>query len=280
MNTEIPPPILAAVAKAASEMFTRTEMCNAFEESGFPSGAGVGSSKLEAARAYLRTLAANHDGWTLLERMVRRVTEEPYFGSDEPAAWAALRGRVKEILAGEGYAYVGGRLVRRVPVAPARSLEEGIRRHDMQAVLDEFERALANVNADPPAAATAACAILESVFKTVLGDDGVPLPSDQSIGPLWKLLRDHLELAPEKALKEDLRTVAGGLAAIATGVGAFRTRAGSAHGRGRDVFRPDQRHARLVVHAAQTLASFVIETWEMRKPPAHHARHPGLDPLR
>jgi hypothetical protein len=49
------------------------------------------------------------------------------------------------------------------------------------------------------------------------------------------------------------------------GLGALRTHVGSAHGRGRQAYRTSPRHARLAVHAAHTLTTFVLETWDARR---------------
>ena len=52
---------------------------------------------------------------------------------------------------------------------------------------------------------------------------------------------------------------------VVDGIGAFRTHAGSAHGGGGLRYRVRARHANLVVNSAQTLALFLIETWEERE---------------
>jgi hypothetical protein len=58
---------------------------------------------------------------------------------------------------------------------------------DLAGVDKEFERALANVEKDPPAAITAACSILESLFKVYIEDNNaIEMPTDQSLKPLWK----------------------------------------------------------------------------------------------
>lgn len=59
--------------------------------------------------------------------------------------------------------------------------------------------------------------------------------------------------------------ILGGLGAVVDGIGALRTHAGSAHGRGRRAYRVEARHARLAVHAAHTLVVFGIETWAARR---------------
>ena len=113
---------------------------------------------------------------------------------------------------------------------------------------------------------TAACAILESVCKTYLEEEGLALPNKQVLGSLWSEVGGHLGLAPKAIADDDLKRILQGLYSIADGVAALRTHAGSAHGHsvGKS-YNLAPRHARLAVHAAHTMAMFVLETWEDRK---------------
>lgn len=148
---------------------------------------------------------------------------------------------------------------------PARQLDDTLRARDLGGVNAEFERALDSVGSDPAAAITAACAILEALCKVYIQDEGLPMPADQSIQPLWKAVQPHLGLDPRAIEDGDLKQVLSGLSSITHGLGAFRTHVGSAHGRGRASYRVSERHARLVVNASHTLAMFIIETWDARK---------------
>ena len=66
-----------------------------------------------------------------------------------------------------------------------------------------------------------------------------------------------------------MKQILSGLSSIAVGVAALRTHKGSAHGHidagPAKNYRLESRHARLAVHAAHTMALFVLETWEARK---------------
>lgn len=139
----------------------------------------------------------------------------------------------------------------------ARRLSRGRRR---------VRRAIDSVETDPAAALTAACAILEALFKIIINDDGLQMPSRESVGPLWTVVRKHLDFDPGSKDDDDVRKILQGLASVVDGIGALRTHSGSAHGRdGRKAYRIQARHGRLAVHAAHTLALFVIETWKQRK---------------
>jgi hypothetical protein len=80
-----------------------------------------------------------------------------------------------------------------------------------------------------------------------------------------------LNLSPDREVPNDIKQILGGLASVAGGIGALRTHAGDAHGRGRGTPGVDARVARLAVHSASTLALFLIETWQKRKDEAGEA---------
>ncbi len=176
--------------------------------------------------------------------------------------WATARDRITRALAGQGLSYqTGGIILGGVLATPSQSLEQIIQNRDLPTLRIEFRRALANVESDPPAAITAACAILEALCKVYIATEGLPMPSDQSLRPLWRVVQEHLNLDPANAVDADMKRILGGMASIVQGVGAFRTHAGSAHGRGPSPPSAEPRHARLTVHAAETLVGFVLETW-------------------
>lgn len=121
------------------------------------------------------------------------------------------------------------------------------------------------MEADPPAAITAACAILESVFKVYIEDNGLEMSNDQSVKPLWKLESKHIGFDPSAVEDDDIKKILSGMNSVVDGIGSFRTHAGTAHGQGRQTYRAQGRHARLAIHASHTLVGFVLETWDERK---------------
>jgi hypothetical protein len=95
------------------------------------------------------------------------------------------------------------------------------------------------------------------------------LPARRDIDGLIKAVQEPLGLKPGRAdlpleIANDVRQVLGGLTSAAAGIGALRTHAGDAHGRERNFGRIDPRIARLAIHAASTVALFLIETWERK----------------
>lgn len=176
------------------------------------------------------------------------------------------RQRIRDVMGKYGLTYQAGGLVTSAGVTiTSRALDQILKSRDLAALEVEHQRALASVSSDPPAALTAACAILEALFKVYIQDEGIPLPKEQTLKPLWSAVQKHLGFDPASVEDDDLRRILGGLSSVVDGIGALRTHAGSAHGRGRMRYNVQARHARLAVNASYTLTTFVLETWQARK---------------
>lgn len=263
----IPTPVIAVVSEELAESNTHTNLNLLFEKAGAPGNTPAGN-KVAKCRAWLRLANETREvnpaevlGAVLEEFMEVAPKWEPELG-----AHAKRIERVREALAKQGLAYhAGGKIVGATVGAPSRTLDSKLRERDFVSVQIEFDRALASVDSDPASSVTAACAILESLCKILIEDEGLESPREQSIKPLWAVVQKHLRLDPASIEDDDLRRVLSGLTSVVDGLGAFRTHTGSAHGRGRLQYRLESRHARLVIHAAHTLVSFVMETWDARR---------------
>jgi hypothetical protein len=146
----------------------------------------------------------------------------------------------------------------------AKSLSELLQQDGLAAVELEYQRAYSTIASDPGAAITAASAILEAVCKHYLQKKSIALPNKQTLAPLWTEVAKQLGLSPGQVTDDDLKRILSGLFSIADGVAALRTHEGSAHGHASKPYRIESRHARLAVHAAHTMAVFVLETWDER----------------
>jgi len=176
------------------------------------------------------------------------------------------RARIVGILAQSGLSYShGGHIFGSGVSAPAKSLDDLLRKQAIPEIEIEFQRALGAVESDPPAAVTAACAILEAFCRIYLQEERVSLPSDLSAKPLWNAVAHHIGFAPASQTDQDLKKVLSGFLSVVDGIASFRTHDGSAHGKERRSYRILPRHARLAVHAAHTLVLFGLETWADRK---------------
>lgn len=271
MSSQIPPSIIGLTAPFLEDAYTHSNLNSLFMQSGFVGDPPEGN-KRDKCLLWMRR--ANNEVRDPISSYARLIAE---FMDEEVAAFfaekrAEQREKIQAGLEREGLRYVrGGRIVGASLQAPSKSLAEMLRDDRHETIQREFDRANAHVDTDPPAAVTAASAILEALCKEYLLTNDVPLPANQTLGPLWTATAAHLGLSPKDVAGVDLKQILSGLFNIAAGVAALRTHKGSAHGHSADrspepdkIYRIAPRHARLAVHAAHTMALFVLETWEVR----------------
>jgi hypothetical protein len=176
------------------------------------------------------------------------------------------KAKIHQILGKYNLAYMtGGFIVPAGTSALTQNVDDFIKTRSLSGLQVEFERILNNVESDPAAAVTASCAMLESLFKAFIAEENLEMPSDQTIKPLWKVIKKELRFDPDLVEDADLKTILGGLTAIVEGLGSLRTHKGSAHGHHKKSYKLQPRHARLAANGAFTLASFILESWDKPK---------------
>lgn len=271
----IPPSIIGTAAPILAERYTHSELNSLFMASNFPGEMPEGNKERkcqEWLRLGNRTLPDPLASFGRLiaefmdvERYVPMATSWAAPAEDKPDPREFLRAALER----EGLSYQRGGMILGAHLSgPSKSLAERLKAEGINAVEDEYQRAYQSITADPQAALTAACAILESVCRTYLEAAGHPVPKMRGLGALWPETAKHLGLAPGALADDDLRRILQGLFSVADGVAALRTHEGSAHGKGnveKKKYNLEPRHARLAVHAAHTMALFIIETWSARK---------------
>ena len=240
-------------------------------ECGLDFRVGGMSSRVTSLTNFLRGLLDDLEGVRKLTDVVVRVCQSDDYRA-EPERQQAVIDHLNRPLSRDGLvvALVGGepRLQERgksgaiigAVAAKAATI-------DFDTVDREVKRALASADTDPEDAVTAACSIIESVCRSILVELQLPLPAKKDIDGLVRAVQVPLNLSPGRSdlpdeIAADVRQILGGLTTTAKGIGALRTHGGDAHGRERGFRRLDARIARLAVHAASTLALFLIETWE------------------
>ena len=65
----------------------------------------------------------------------------------------------------------------------------------------------------------------------------------------------------EKVFKQILGSAQG----VVGGLGSVRNRLSDSHGKGRAAAKPAPRHAALAVNLSDSIAAFLVETWEARQ---------------
>ncbi len=220
------------------------------------------------------------------EKVLPRIVEaaaDPRDFTNDPQRHAAVLDHLNRVLRYDGFELQQQALRVRLVVAGhatpvVEQLSGMVETISFDTVQRDLGRALASIEADPEDAITAACSTIESVCRSVLIELGEPLPAKKDVQGLFNAVKGPLGLSPDRSdldplIAGDVRTTLGGLATVIQGVGALRTHAGDAHGRERGFARVDARIGRLAIHAASTVALFLIETWQRKFPTRVLHRH-------
>jgi hypothetical protein len=266
MRRRIPVPVASVVNQVLSGSHATLDAL--FKRSGVP---GDPPELSHASKWKIWLLRTNDDnsienplqvlGKVVEEFMEVDPTADPTFLQDRIDG----RNKLKAVLTKYGLQYkMGGNVMTLDAGPPVLALEEILKEKRFQEVEIEFQRTLDDVETDPSKAATAACSMLEALFRAFLEAHQLQLPDKLTIKPLWAIVQKELGLDPKNQSDQDVQRILGGMSSIVDGIGSFRTHAGSAHGGGPLRYRVSRRHALLAANAAHTLAAFVIETWSDR----------------
>lgn len=276
MTAKIPEAAIAVVADAVSTIETHASLDSLFMYAGAPGDPPTGSKHVKALEWLRQVNKQSKEPLSILGKIVEAYMDDPDTAPDAspPSTFLPVYGleekrkfcrRFEATLANCGMSYRKGGIVTTGGTAPSRTLGEIISGKDFPAILAEFDRALEHVEKDPRESISAACNILESVFKTYIDDNGLAMPAKQDLQGVFKVVRGDLGLEAGCVEDDDLKKIISGIYSIVDGVGALRTHASSAHGQGRKTYRIEPRHARLAINSAHTVAAFVLETWEKRR---------------
>lgn len=271
---EIPGPIIALLAGYLGTAETHASLDSLFLYAEAP-GEPPEGSKVVKTQTWLRMVNKESDAplkvlGRLIENYMERDFPEEEFdwitASNQSNPAKDFQEKLKANLSKYGLNYHIGGYVSEGGSAPSKNLAEVIQGRDIPALDAEFNRALSNIETSPREAVSAACNILETLFKVYIHDESLQTPQKLDIQSVWKVVREDLGLDPKRVEDEDLKKIISGVFSTVDGIGSLRSHASSAHGQGRNSYRLKPRHARLAVNSAHTLALFIIETWDERKP--------------
>lgn len=273
MRKEIPAPIIAVLSDTLYNIESHAGLDNLFLYADAPGDPPEGSKPVKI-QAWLRRINKESEfPLKVLGKLIETYMEFPEEEDNTKVLWGVnvvdykqeLKVKLQAVLDRCNLTYLTGGIISDGSSAPSRSLSELIKGRDIPSIEAEFNRALDNVNSEPREAASAACNILESIFKVYIADENLSQPQKQDLQNVWKVVRDDLGFDTKLVQDDDLKRVLSGILSIVDGICAFRTHASSAHGEGRKTYKIKPRHARLAIHSAHTLALFVLETWDEKR---------------
>lgn len=240
------------------------------------------SSRLPALAERLSSIAYEPDADRLLRNVIEK-TADPRDFVEAPEKLRAVINHLNAHLKFDGLEIISdGSKSRVIPLSGTsvviEQLATGAANYEMDTVSRDLERALVSAATDPEDAVTAACSLVESMCRSILIELGAELPPKKDVASLYRAVREPLGISPDrsdipKEVLDDVRKVLSGLTTVIEGIGGLRTHGGDAHGRERGYRRIDPRIAALSIHAASTVALFLIETWQQKFPTKPLKRH-------
>lgn len=275
METElIPPYVISSIAETVAESETHASLNNLFMYANAPGDPPEGSKSVKALE-WLRRInkECGDQSFNIIGRIIENymeveIEESPtFFVSQEQID--SKKNKIKKIkqqLKRAGLTYSRGGVITKGEGLATKTLSDLIKNRNIPAIEFEFDRAIKNIESSPREAVSAACNILESIFKVYIEEHAhLNMPAKQDIQSVWKVVKADLGLDASILEERDLQEIVSGIMATVSGIGALRTHASSAHGAGKKVYNLKPRHAKLAIHAAHTIAAFVLETWGERE---------------
>jgi len=270
----IPTYVISAVADTISESETHASLDSLFMYADAPGDPPDGSKAVKALE-WLRRInkESGSKRLAILGRLIENYMEED-IDATALTRWQSQElidikkervAKIKLSLERAGLTYSPGGILSKGEGLATKSLAELIKNRNIQAIDQEFERAIRNIQISPREAVSAACNILESLFKVYIAEHPhLQMPAKQDLQAVWKVVKTDLGLDASKLEERDLQEIVSGIMATVNGIGALRTHASAAHGDGKKPYKLKPRHAKLAIHAAHTIAAFVLETWDER----------------
>lgn len=227
---QIPKSVIDVVSETLGWHYTHRQLDSLFSECCAPGPAPAGTNKVDKCAAWLKltNTEASSDPLQVLGKLL-----EYYMDYEIPKSnfnimqWEDNRERIHRALARHGLAYeFGGMVLANHESSPQRALDQILRTRNLPGVEEEFHRLEDALDADPRVALTAACALLEALFKIYIEDEALEMPRDQTIKPLWSVVSKELGLDPASLPDDDLKRILSGLTSVVDGLGAMRTCSG------------------------------------------------------
>lgn len=146
------------------------------------------------------------------------------------------------------------------------SVEPRLGALDSESVNELWVKAMQRKQTDPQGAITSARSLLESVCKGILDELSVEYNNGDDLQSLYKAIARELSLSPSQHHEQVFKKILSGCVSVVDGLGALRNSLSDAHGQGLKTVRPADRHAELAVNLAGSMATFLVATWQTKRP--------------
>ena len=188
MRKVIPAPIIAVLADNLYDIESHATLNNLFLYADAPGDPPEGSKPVKIHAWLCRINKESDFPLKILGKLIEIYMELPKEEKDN-ISWNVnvsekkreFKVKLVSILERCNLTYINGGIISDGSSTPSKSLSDLIKGRDIPSIEMEFNRALENVNSEPREAVSAACNILESIFKVYISDEGLPRLSKHSI---------------------------------------------------------------------------------------------------
>ncbi len=132
-------------------------------------------------------------------------------------------------------------------------------------IQEAWQKAIERRTSDPEGAITSARTLLECVCRFILNDSNINFDENSDLPKLYSLTSKQLNLSPSQHTEKVFKQILGGCHAVVEGLGTMRNRHSDAHGKSIIGMKPASRHAELAVNLSGAMATFLLQTWAIRK---------------
>ncbi|MCL5784937.1 MAG: abortive infection family protein [Patescibacteria group bacterium] len=143
----------------------------------------------------------------------------------------------------------------------AVSLTDPLEKIDNAQLDNLWKKSVERLQSDPEGAITAAKSLFEATMKYILDKENQAYSRTDGIMDLYKKVKKVLNLDPNNHNLETYKQILNGIASVVSGLSNLRNDYSDAHGRGKDGFVTEIRHAELTINLAGSLCTFLLNSY-------------------
>lgn len=139
---------------------------------------------------------------------------------------------------------------------------EPIEAFNLERIEKEFIKCFERSPKDPEGAITSARSLLESVCKHILDESGEVYKEKDELQDIYKKAARKIRLAPEQHKEQVFKQTLQGCLSVVEGLASMRNVYSDSHGKSKHIVIPKERHAKLAVGLASSMALFLLQSLE------------------
>lgn len=178
--------------------------------------------------------------------------------------------KLSKFLLRDGFEFSNGKLSSVGQIVNFEDLQNATDLLDKTHFQEYIDRIKKSINEDVGLAIGSTKELVEATLKTILNKSEIPFDKNDDIPKLLKSVQKALELVPDdvdeaKKGSDIIKVLLSNLSQVVIKLTELRNLYGTGHGKENARKGLNERHAKLAVGAGITLATFLLETFELRR---------------